>query len=222
MLPFSPLAILPLLISTPEWPSSSFQNSELGGTVVGHTIASPVPITLNLYAGTELVASTQADLFGRYTLSSPPGDYWLQLNIGGHEARVERVLMRAGSWNHDFDVGLAPPDQPPAMARSELAAEVCGEIQGRNGRGISATVLAYTDDRCTSGTRADVRGRYCLRISPGTYWLRATSAGVDVAYERVRVPPGSLLLDVRSVVEVIELPPLEVTARSGGDHRVRG
>lgn len=79
-------------------------------------------------------------------------------------------------------------------------------------------MLAYSDDGCVAGARADVRGDYCLTAPPGTYWLRATAAGADVGYARVRLTQGSVRQDVRSVVEVIELPPVEVR----GDHRMQG
>ena len=115
MLSFSSLAILPLLISTP---------AELGGTVVaratGQPFPSPVPIVLNLYSGSERVASAQPDLFGRYSLGSPPGDYWLQIQVGGEEQSVERVFLRPGSWKRDFEVG-SPGVPAPAWANQQAA-----------------------------------------------------------------------------------------------------
>lgn len=145
------------------------------------------------------------------------------------------LLVSAPEWQSHGHQKLVPRGPPAAAvarsyvsslsdaARFGVAAEICGEVRGRNGRGVSATVLSYADNRCVAGTRADGRGRFCLKSAPGTYWLRARSAGTDVGYERVTVPSGSIRHDVQSVVEVVELPPIEVVpGRGGTDGRMRG
>jgi hypothetical protein len=111
------MTTLGLLLGGP----ASFELAEVGGTVTGsgtQQLPSPVPITVNLYDGPMRVASVPADLFGRYKVSAPPGDYWLQLVVGNEEARVERVHLKPGSWQHDFDVQLLPPASPAFAERS--------------------------------------------------------------------------------------------------------
>jgi hypothetical protein len=223
MLPFSILAILPPLIGTPEWPLYPSQAAELGGTVVARTTGepfpSPVPITLNLYSGRDLVATAQADLFGRYALVSPPGDYWLQVNVGGNEESIERILLRAGSWQRDFRLPTLPLTFV-AWAADETSrhAEVCGRVRATNGVGATASVLAYSDVSCIAGGSSAPDGRYCLSLPPGGYWLKAVAGGVDVAYERVSVPAASVSRDMQSAIEMINLPPVRVTGRPGAAH----
>lgn len=218
MLSLSTLAILPLLIGRSEWPLFSPQNAELGGTVaVGATaepFPSPVPVVVNLYSGRDLVGSAQADLSGRYALVSPPGDYWLQVQIGGAERSIERIRLKAGSWRRDFRL---PPPSLAFMARAtsptDHHAEVCGRVLAANGVGAMASVLAYGDASCVASASTDPNGRYCLSLPPGAYWLAAVAGGVDVGSERLSVPAASVRHDVQSAIQVIELPPVLVTAR---------
>jgi hypothetical protein len=110
MLSFASLALLPLLLGEPAWPNSSMQTAELGGTVIDgitkRPFPSPVPVVLKLYADGECVASAQVDPLGRYSLVSPPGDYWLQLLVGDREQHLEHVLLHGGSWQRDFILPL--------------------------------------------------------------------------------------------------------------------
>jgi hypothetical protein len=92
------LAVLPLLAGGPT------DVAELGGVVA----ASRQPVELNLYSGSERVATAHADAFGRYVLRSPPGDYWLQVRAGGQETAVERVAIPPGTWRRDLAVALEP------------------------------------------------------------------------------------------------------------------
>lgn len=209
--------------------------AELGGEVVArpHELPAVVPVTVRLLDGDRVVAATHADMLGRYSLTAPPGEYRLAVTLREVEAHVERVQLLPGSWEKHVEVTPSWSNrtaQPVAVvveravsgaaqaaaaaagpARAELA-EVCGVVRGRNGAGVPAAVLAYDDDECVTGARADITGRYCLSASPGTHWLRVMVASTDVAYERVVVPPASLERNLESAVEVIELPPLQVTA----------
>jgi hypothetical protein len=80
--------------------------AELGGEVVisGDALPSVVPVTVRLYDGALPVATAQADLFGRFALQAPPGDYWLQVKLGEVEAHVEQVQLKEGSWTRQLDV----------------------------------------------------------------------------------------------------------------------
>lgn len=154
MLPFTTLGLVAFLLSGPEHQSFAAPAAELGGRAVAPHVAlplpSPVPITINLYDGPLRVASAQADLFGRYRIAAPPGDYWLQVNLGAEEAKVERVLLRAGSWSWDLDVSswlpwsVAPPpgavasvcreqpSAPPVTSRSAGNASLCSDVHAAN------------------------------------------------------------------------------------------
>ncbi len=89
-------------------PVSFTAPAELGGEVVvsGDTLPSVVPVTVRLYDGALPVATAQADLFGRFALQAPPGEYWLQVKLGEVEAHVQKVRLDEGSWSRRFDVPL--------------------------------------------------------------------------------------------------------------------
>src|SRR5690242_6806852 len=84
--------------------------AELGGTAKVVNLPaprpSPVSVQVNLFDWPRLVTTATADLSGRYTLAAPPGDYWLQLVVGGQEVRVERVSIAPGSWPRDWNTEL--------------------------------------------------------------------------------------------------------------------
>jgi hypothetical protein len=79
-------------------------------------------------------------------------------------------------------------------------------------------VLAYSDASCIAGGSSDSDGQYCLSLPPGAYWLKAVAGGVDVAYQRLSVPPASVNHDMQSAIEMIKLPAVRLTARPGAVH----
>jgi len=99
--------------------------AELGGTIVAEHVArplpSPVPVTARLYDGALPVATATAGLDGSYALSAPPGNYWLQITVGGVEVHAERVSLRGGSWRKDLELdpglpwAVAPPEDVVAV-----------------------------------------------------------------------------------------------------------
>ena len=120
MFSISTLGLMASLLGGPaEWADSA----ELGGSVVAEQAPKPlpavVPITVRLYEGALPVATTQADLFGRYRVNAPPGEYWLQVMVGGTEAHVERVRLKEGSFTRDVPVEVPwqPQELPAVIAR---------------------------------------------------------------------------------------------------------
>lgn len=108
--------------------------AELGGTIVeqpsNRPFPAPVLVDVRLYDERACVATGAAGVDGRYQLEAAPGDYWLQVIVGGEEALTVPVKLAPGSWTVDLEVPpTAAAAQPPSVAWNAAATPSSAESE---------------------------------------------------------------------------------------------
>lgn len=152
------------------------------GTVIDGSLGHPISnSTVQVFQGATLVASTQTDINGNYTIESlAPGTYTVLAEKDSYQTQAQGTTVGAGEH---ILVSFQLSPNPGAVAGTVLAG-------GNPAAGATVDLFQGTTLLASTVTSSD--GTYTLTgISPGTYTVRVTLTGYQIASVGVTVTAGA-------------------------------
>jgi protocatechuate 3,4-dioxygenase beta subunit len=167
-------------------------------------------VTVKLYLGDMLYATTTTNAEGRYTFSPlPPGTYSVRPSGTAltFDPTSRFVTVPPGTTSADFTVGYV----------------IAGNIKTASGAGVSGvTVGLYVGDTLKTTATTNGAGRYyLLNLDAGKYTVKPSLSGkvFSPAYRSVTVPPSNTATDFTAAEQT---GPISGTIKTGAGAPLSG
>lgn len=195
-------AIEGAIVSEGEVEIVNFALSTILGSVTGQVIdaASTLPIpnaTVSIIDESEIIASTQTDINGNYSISGlPPGNLTVIASSDGYETKFTGVTITAGTTSV---VNFALIPNPGTLQGRVINNSTGNPIQG-------ASISIFQGSVLITSAFTDANGLYEIdTLAPGTYTVRASAHFFQFVLE------GTIIISEKIAILNFKLNPLPGT-----------